>query len=144
MPFAVRFDPSTRVLHSSVEGVLSAREVEDWSRALHDSTAALPASAEFLFLSDLQGYEVADQDLAVHKRMREVHPLFLAAHGFALGFWRLYGQTPPAPSRSGACVRVAHLHHDLHKMERYEELLASPVERFFRDRKAALEWLAAS
>lgn len=141
MPFFVRFDPVTTTLLSSVQGVLSATEVEEWGDALDRSVTGLPTAAEFRFLSDLHGYEVADQALAVHKRMREIGPRFLAAHGFAVGFWRLYEETPPEPSRSGICTRVAHVHHDCDKMERYNELLASATERFFCDQDAARTWL---
>jgi hypothetical protein len=108
---------------------------------LHKSTLELLPNAEFHFLSDLYGYDVAEQDVAVHKLMREVGPRFLAAHGFAVGFWQLYGAAPPAASRTGTCTRVAHVHRDCTKIARFNELLASPVERYFCDPGAAQAWL---
>lgn len=144
MPFFVHFDPDCAVLLSAVRGALSAVELEEWRLALLESTIGLPGAAEFRFLSDFYDYQVDAQDLAVHKRMREIGPRFLAAHGFVTGFWRLYAATPPPRSRTGTCVRVAHVHRDCYKMERYNELLASAVERFFCDRDAARAWLHAT
>jgi hypothetical protein len=143
MPFSVTFDPSVSTLTCALKGVLSEAEVDACSAALHAGTAELSPETEFRFFSDLYEYEVAEQDLAVHKRMREVVPVFLAEHGFALGFWRLYEATPPLPSRMGRCTRVAHAHRDAHKMDRYNELLASPMERFFSDPVEAHAWLTA-
>ncbi len=144
MPFSVIFHDQRNLLESSVRGVLSAPDVAEWEAALVRATAELAPTAEFRVLDDWVDYEVADQDLRVHKLMREVTPRFLASHGFAVGFWRLYDATPPAPSRVGRCTHVAHVHHDADKMSRYNELLASPHERFFTDREAARRWLGAT
>lgn len=144
MPFFVRFDPDTARLTCSVKGILSPMEVEAWKDALYCSTADMPPAVTFQFVNDLYNYDVADQSLAVHKQMREVVPRFLAAHGFVVGFWRLYEAHPPAPSRSATCTRVAHVHRDCRKMVHFNELLGSSVEQFFCEPDGAEAWLAAA
>ncbi len=124
--------------------MLSAAEVAAWRDALYGAAAAVPPGVTFRTLADIRGYEVAEQERAVHAAMREVLPAFLAAHGFAVGFWGLYGATPPPAGPGARCRAVAHVHHDRDKMDRYNELLATDVERFFDDRAAAAAWLAAS
>ena len=137
-------DPATRTLVTSVSGVLTLAEVAEWRDDLARTAGALPPGDEFRALIDIRGYEVADQDRAVHQVMREVVPTFLARHGFAVGFWRLYDATPPEPTGAARCRAVAHVHHDGDKMDRYDELLGTVTERFFRDRDAAEAWLASA
>ena len=144
MAHSVRFDHATNTLYSTVSGVLAAREVQMWDERLYTVSADLAPDGRFQFVDDLRGYEVADQDGAVHQLMRSVTPRFLAAHGFAVGFWRLYEQAPPPPTRQPRCWRVAHIHHDCAKMERYTELLATDTEAFFCDGAQAESWVGAT
>ena len=90
MPFSVRFENDTATLFSAVTGVLRADDVAAWEATLFAATQNLAPLTRFQVIDDLQGYEVADQNPAVHQLMRVVGPKFLAAHGFAVGFWRLY------------------------------------------------------
>lgn len=98
----------------------------------------------FQFVDDLRGYDVSEQAPSVHQLMRVVTPRFLADHHFAVGFWRLYEQVPPPPTQATMCWRVAHLHHDCAKMDRYTELLATDTERFFCDGSQAAAWMAGT
>ena len=86
MPFHVEYDSASRTVFSSVSGILSPAEVTEWESALYETTRSFGSGSRFQFVDDLLGYEVAYQDLAVHNRMREVTPRFLADHGFAVGF----------------------------------------------------------
>lgn len=144
MPHSVTLDEASLTLYSRLSGVLDAAQVREWEAALYTTSRQLPVGSRFQFVDDLRGYEVADQDPAVHQVMRSVTPTFLAAHGFVVGFWRLYDQRPPAPTEKVACWRVAHLHHDCAKMERYTELLASETERFFCDDTPAVAWVGGT
>ncbi len=143
MPWLVQYDPATATLHSRVSGVLPSADVTAWRDALYRTAAAIPRRAAFRVLADIRGYEVAEQERAVHAVMREVLPVFLAEHGFVVGFWRLYEAVPPAAIPGARCRAVAHVHHDRDKMDRYNELLGSDAERFFDDGTAAREWLDA-
>ena len=142
MPFRVEYDAAQGTLRTHVWGILTAEDAVAWEGALEATTDGFAPGARFQVLEDLTDYEVADQPFAVHQRLREVSPRFLARHGFAVGFWRLYEATPPAQDRPGTIWRVAHVHHDRDKMERYTELLASATERFFHRREDAEAWLA--
>ena len=132
-----------QVLSTRVAGVLSLDDVERWRQDLQRTVRRLPREGVFRMLVDVRGYEVADQNRHVHQVMREVIPLFLAAHGFRVGFFDLY-QAEPSVGRDAAealCVAAAHVHHDQAKMERYNELLGTTSERFFSDLAEAAAWL---
>ena len=142
MPYTVHYDPSCGTLYTALNGVVDFTTVAAWEAELYGAARSLPEGSRFQVIEDLRGYEVGEQEIAVHKEMREVTPRFLAAHGFVVGFFRLYERVPPEPTEPRTCTRVVHLHHDAHKMDRYRELLASPEESFFSDVDAARDWLA--
>lgn len=143
MPYTVHYDPSCGTLYTAVNGVVDFATVAAWEAELYGAVRALPAGSSFQVIEDLRGYEVGDQVLAVHKELREVTPRFYAAHGFVVGFFKLYEETPPEPTEPRTCRRVVHLHHDAHKMDRYREVLGSADESFFADVDAAREWLTS-
>ena len=141
---SVAYDAAAGTLRTRLAGTLTLADVHAWRDALHAAGRAVPAVAEFRALVDIRGYDVGAQDMAVHRVQREVVPRFLAAHGFVVGFFRLYEETPPPADPSLArCIAVAHVHHEAFKMERYDELLGSDTERFFTDPAEAEAWLAA-
>lgn len=142
MPYTVHYDADCRTLYTALSGTVDFATVAAWEAELYGAVRALPEGSEFQVIEDLRGYEVADQALAVHKEMRQVTPRFLAVHGFVVGFFRLYEETPPPASEPRRCRRVVHLHHDAFKMERYRELLGSADESFFTDADAARDWLS--
>ena len=142
MPWHVELDPTTRTLASHVSGILTLAEVAAWREALHRTIARSADRGAFRALMNIHGYEVADQERTVHAAMRTVIPGFLAEHGLVSGFWGLYEATPPAPTSTARCHAVAHVHHDVDKAARYDELLGTTSERFFSDPVAARAWLA--
>ncbi len=142
MPYTVHYDADCRTLYTALNGVVDFATVASWEAELYGAIRAIPEGSAFQVIDDLRGYEVADQALPVHREMRLVTPRFLAAHGFVVGFFRLYDETAPAASEPRVCTRVVHLHHDAHKMERYRELLGSDDESFFTDVDAARDWLS--
>jgi hypothetical protein len=142
MPYTVHFDPTCGTLYSAVSGVLDCGDVAAWEAELYGAARSMPEGARFQVIDDLRGYEVAEQSTTVHKEMREVTPRFLAAHGFVVGFFKLYETAPPPKSEPRDCTRVVHLHHDENKMARYREVLGSDRENFFADADAARDWLA--
>ena len=140
---SVRWIEEKRLLTTRVTGVLTKSDVQSWRDLLHMTGRRIASDTDFRMMIDIRGYEVSEQDREVHMRMREVTPLFLAGHGFTVGFFRLYDEKPPSPEASLArCIAVAHVHHDAAKMERYNELLSTPVERFFVDAEEADRWLS--
>lgn len=141
MPWTGDYDSSKQTLISRVTGILAQEEVVRWRDGLYAAAAQIPPGGEFRALMDIRGYEVSEQERAVHTAMREVIPIFLAEHGFVVGFWRLYDATPPPAVSTSRCRAVAHVHHDVEKAERYNELLSTATERFFTDRDAAQAWL---
>lgn len=144
MAWMTRYDSNGQTLMTQVSGVMTLPEVTAWRESLYQLARDLPPSAEFRTLIDLFGYDVAEQDREAHTALRETTPIFLAVHGFAVGFWRLYELDAPVAEASARCRAVAHVHHECDKMDRYNELLATPVERFFCDREAATVWLSAA
>lgn len=144
MPYAVHFDPSCQTLYSAVHGAMSFADVAAWEAELYGAARSLPEGARFQAIDDLRGYEVGEQALALHKELRTVMPRFLAAHGFVVGFFRLYDEPAPAPSEPRTAWRVVHLHHDAQKMSRYRELLGTETENFFTCPEQAREWLTSA
>ncbi len=142
MAYTVHLDPSCNTIYTAVNGLVDHGELAAWEAELYGAARSLPEGSRFQVIEDLRGYEVAEQSLAVHKVMREITPRFYAAHGFVVGFFRLYETEPPAPSDTRTCTKVLHLHHDEHKMARYREVLGSERESFFADTDAAREWMA--
>jgi len=142
MPYTVHYDADGRTLYTALSGTADFATIAAWEAELYGAIRALPEGSAFQVIDDLRGYEVGDQELAVHKEMRLVMPRFLAAHGFVVGFFRLYDEIPPAASEPRRCTRVLHLHHDAFKMERYRELLGGGDENFFADVDAARDWLS--
>lgn len=139
----VDWSAEERVLRTRLAGVLQREEVYTWQRRLESAAGQIPSGEPFFMLVDISGYEVGEQALDVHKAQREVIPIFLARHGFEVGFFRLMdvqNTIPPDPER-GRCLAVVHVHHDCTKMERYRELLGSDREQFFCERSAAEGWL---
>ncbi len=139
----VSWNEDTRILTTRVAGVLTASQVQTWKDRLYQAGRLFPKEGPFKMLIDIQGYEVADQAREVHQVMREVTPVFLASHGFNVGFFSLYEVEPPVAREeaSARCIAVAHVHHDADKMERYNELLGTDSERFFCDAGDAELWL---
>ncbi len=125
-----------------VSGVLTLDEVERWAAELDAQWSALRHDRPFVAVIDIRGYEVAEQDRAVHQRQRVVIPSLLARHGFEVGFFRLLEErnTIPADPDRARPVAVAHVHHDASKMARYNELLGTENERFFTDPDEAAQW----
>lgn len=141
MPYSVHYDADTSTLYTALNGRIGCDEVAAWEAELFGAARSLPEGTRFQMIEDLRGYEVAEQSVVVHKEARVVTPNFLAAHGFVVGFFRLYDETPPEPSEPRRCWRVVHLHHDEQKMARYREILGSRRESFFSDPDEAREWL---
>jgi hypothetical protein len=143
MPFTCQVDSADNLLVTEVNGALTMDEVRAWRRQLDLLTSRMDQASSFAALVDLSGYEAFDQERQVHQAMREVMPHYLARHGFVVGFWGLYAASPPFQEAGPACRAVAHVHHDRDKMDRYNELLRTSTEQFFRDRSAAATWLAS-
>ena len=140
---SVNWHPEKSLLSTRVAGVLTAEEVQAWKDQLEQTSRRIPKEQPFKMLIDIRNYEVADQDREVHQVMREVTPLFLAAHGFVVGFFKLYDVVPPIGrgKENALCIAVAVVHHDAAKMDRYNEILSTPSERFFHAVEEAEEWL---
>lgn len=132
-----------KVLCTRVSGILQQEEVEAWERSLERTSSEIPQDLDFVMLVDIQGYEVSEQDKAIHQKQRVIIPTFLARHGFEVGFFRLFeiqNTITPDPNRA-RCTAVAYVHHDCDKMALYNQNLGRTVERFFCDRSEAEGWL---
>lgn len=134
------------IVHTRLTGIQTLASIDAWEQSLDDVTASIRFAAPtqtFRALVDIRGYEVDEQDRDVHQRQRVVVPLWLARHGLTVGFFGLYEvENTIVPADDAVrCSRVAHVHHDQLKMDRYNELLASERERFFTDPAEAHRWL---
>jgi hypothetical protein len=137
------WDSTEQILRTRISGVLHQEQVEAWKQSLEQMSRQIPKHLNFTMLIDIQGYEVSEQDKAVHQQQRVVIPTFLARHGFEVGFFRLFevqNTIPPNPNRA-RCVAVAHVHHDCNKMALYNQNLGRSSERFFCQISEAEAWL---
>ncbi|MBD2072557.1 hypothetical protein H6F86_01225 [Phormidium sp. FACHB-592] len=137
------WNPTEQILRTRISGVLNQEQVEAWEQSLEQMSRQIPKHLNFTMLVDIQGYEVSEQDKAVHQQQRVVIPTFLARHGFEVGFFRLFevqNTIPPSPDRA-RCVAVAHVHHDCNKMALYNQNLGRSNERFFCQLSEAEAWL---
>lgn len=137
------WNPVEQILRTRISGVLRPEQVEEWERSLEQASNQIPNTVNFAMLVDIQGYEVSEQDKAVHQQQRVVIPTFLARHGFEVGFFQLFevqNTITPDPDRA-CCIAVAHVHHDCNKMALYNHNLGRSTERFFCRLSEAEEWL---
>ncbi len=137
------WSPAEGILRTRLSGVLTPEQVQRWREEIDRAGESIPAGREFGMLVDIRGYEVSEQDPAVHRVQREIVPTFLARHGFEVGFFRLFeveNTIARDPTRA-RCVAVAHVHHDRAKMELYTEKLGTEREGFFPGPGEAEAWL---
>lgn len=133
---------TTPLLVTELHGTVDVDEVQRWADALLTEVDALPTGGRFRLLFDLTGYEPAS--LEAHKAMREVVPRVLARHGLLPAVAGLFPEMPDPEvtvERGVVVEAFANVHHDPTKMARYEELIATPTQRFFTDRRQAEGWL---
>ncbi|MBM3506526.1 MAG: hypothetical protein FJX64_02165 [Alphaproteobacteria bacterium] len=138
---ACTYDPALRLLTTELIGTVTVADAERWNANVGSALAAIPDGTSFRWLSNMHGYEPAD--LNAHKGMRATIPSALVRHGFLTGYFALTNM-PPVPlhyDRGVVCAAIAHVHHDLDKMARYREKIASPTEDFFTDLAAARAWV---
>lgn len=143
VPRAFLGSVTTPVVTTELRGSVTVADVERWAARLRGDVAALPEGTRFRLLLDLTGYEPAD--IAAHKAMRLVVPRLLADHGMRPAFADLFpeDEAPVVRAEQGVVVEAfANVHHDPEKMRRYEELIATPTQRFFTSRGDAEAWLA--
>jgi hypothetical protein len=142
--FMKTYQTAWELIITRLSGRQTVESIAAWERTLNAVVEMIDPATTFRALVDIRGYEVAEQDREVHMQQRVVIPMWLARHGLTVGFFGLYEiENTIVPSdQAPVCVQVAHVHHDKHKIDRYNELLASERERFFVDRDEALAWLA--
>ncbi|MEP0914926.1 hypothetical protein NDI45_28940 [Leptolyngbya sp. GB1-A1] len=137
------WNSTEQILRTRISGILHQEQVEAWEQSLEQVSRQIPKHLDFTMLIDIQGYEVSEQDKAVHQQQRVVIPTFLARHDFEVGFFRLFEvQNTISPNLDRArCVAVAHVHHDCNKMALYNQNLGRSNERFFCQLSEAEAWL---
>ncbi|MBD1912077.1 MULTISPECIES: hypothetical protein [unclassified Leptolyngbya] len=142
-PIQTVWSPEENILRTHIAGIVNHEQVEEWKQTLERESRKIPNHLSFSMLVDIQGYEVSEQDPAVHQQQRVIIPTFLARHGFEVGFFRLFdiqNTIPPDPDRA-CCTVVAYVHHDCNKMALYNQNLGRAVERFFCRLSEAEVWL---
>jgi hypothetical protein len=133
---------TSTVIVTELHGTVDVDQVRRRADALHAEVDAVPDGSRVRLLLDLTGYEPASLD--AHKAMRDVVPGVLVRHGLRPAFADLFPELPDPEVRveRGVVVEAfANVHHDPEKMARYDELIASPTQRFFTDRAEAERWI---
>jgi hypothetical protein len=112
-----------RILRTRLSGILQPEDLETWEQQLEDLSRQIPKHFDFAMLVDIRGYEVSEQDKALHQRQRVIIPTLLARHGFEVGFFRLFEvqNTISLDPERARCRVVAHVHHDCDKMALYNQ-----------------------
>ena len=138
------WNSTTLILETELTGDVTHADVMLWREGLERTLAALPSGQPFKLLYNLHGYEPADLD--AHKAMRTVIPELLAAHGMRPAVADLFDERPEVHvtvTGGKTCIGFANVHHDETKMNNYESKVAKANQRFFTDRRQALQWLEA-
>ena len=134
----------TGILTTHLTGPVGVADVLRWVADLHAALALVPDGGSFRLLLNLHGFDTAN--LLAHKAMRHVVPMILAHHGMRPAFVDLFDpqrEVPITMERDVRCTAVANVHHDAAKMNRYEQTIAKPDQRFFTDLAEARRWLQA-
>lgn len=135
------WDAERCLLVTRLQGMTSLEDVRRWKDSLSRALGRIAEGGTFRLLVDLFGYEYAI--LTVHKEMRSIVPLMLAAHGFRTALLDLFDRVdlPTTRTRGITCVAVAHVNHDVDKMAEYDRRLGRANERFFSDSNTAQDWI---
>jgi len=136
------WDAVTRILHTELSGNVTTDNVALWREGLYRELARIADDSQFRLLSSVYGYEPAD--IAAHKAMRTIVPEILATHGLRPAYLDLWEDQPEVEitrERGIECIAFANVHHDPAKINRFEEKIAKPNQRFFTDPDVAYEWI---
>jgi hypothetical protein len=139
-----QFDPTTQLLTTGLHGTVHDDDVEAWIDDLTRTLDALPDQSTFALLLDLHTYEPGS--IAAHKAMRTVIPDALARHGMRPAYIDLFDPQPDVlveQQPRARCIAFANVHHNVDRMEHYEERAGKPDQRFFSDLPTARQWIGA-
>lgn len=133
--------PHKRLVITELSGDINKKDVEEWNESLDTTLKQLPPSAKFKILVNLYGFKASDFE--VHKKFREVIPRTLAAHGWYVGYLRMFPETRVCVSSLNDiyCIAAAHVHQDETKIRNYADNYSMRNERFFTDAEAARNWI---
>ena len=131
------------LLTTRVRSPLVLADLTPYRDALHAALAHIPSGCTFVWLSSAAGYD-ASQNQDVHEELRAILPVALSAHGFHTSLLYLYDgvELPIRRSRGVACRAVAHVPSYRENVDRLNDQLGRPCERYFRDIGHAVTWLA--
>lgn len=137
------WDENKKSLITRFSGKPTITDVHQWRDELYNATQLLPDNTNFKMLIDLRGYTVDLVEKEIHFVQREVIPTFLSLHNFKVGYLALFEAevAVKAGERNVNCVAVAHIHHECHKMEAYDQKFGRNNDRYFCDGEAAEQWL---
>lgn len=130
------WNAEARAITSRLTGTVTAAGVADWIEQLDAALAEVPPGTELVLLDDQLGYEPADGN--VYAMVNAVLPGMLARYGFRSA---LAGDIEIAEDPPSTFSKVAHVHHEVHRMAAFEARLGSARERFFSDVAPACAWL---
>lgn len=141
--FKTEWHADQKLLVTRFSGKPTLAEVRQWKNELYDTTRLFPDNTQFKMLIDLQGYTVDLVEKEIHFEQREVIPTFLSLHNFKVGYLSLFEVDIEikAGERNLNCVAVAHIHHECHKMEAYDQKFGKSNDRYFCDSAAAEKWI---
>ncbi len=120
-------------------------EIRAWKASLDEEVARVPDGGAFRLLVDLRDYE-SGANREAHQEMRAVIPTLLARHGLRTALLDLFPEATVeiGSERGVVCTAVAYVHHNVEKMEMFNEQLTREREQFFTEREAAETWIRRS
>ncbi|MEO3679032.1 hypothetical protein [Rheinheimera fenheensis] len=133
--------PETNILDTRLSGTVDTEFVRHWANGFVRCFNSAAVVGNFKLLLDLTGYEPIDID--AHKQMREVIPAFLLKHGMVPAFIKLFENTDyhVVSDPQAKCWAFANVHHDVSKMQNYQEKISCNYQQFFHSRIDAVSWL---
>ena len=133
--------PKEKLVITELSGDLDKDDIIEWNESLNTTLQRLPPSTKFKILVNLYGFRA--RDFEVHKQFRGVIPRTLAAHGWYVGYLRMFPEANVTLSSANNiyCVAAAHVHQDETKIRNYADNYSMRNERFFSDAEAARSWI---
>ena len=133
--------PDEHLVVTELSGYLDSADVDEWHESLKTTLNKLHPSTKFKILVDLYGFKA--RDFEVHKKFREVIPVTLAAHGWYVGYLRMFPEANVTlySTNNVYCIAAAHVHQVETKIKNYADNYSMHNERFFTEAEAARSWI---
>jgi len=138
------WNPAQSLLNIRLAGIITNSDLEHWQRVIERAIDNITENTHFKLLLDERGYQFENID--VHKKKREIIPLFTYHYGHILNVLSdddveiLTAITTSNPKKLH-CNAVCMVHHDEVKMTELNKHFGSAKELYTHDFEYAQQWL---